>query len=99
MVQILYGPAPRFSLVQEAILPILQPLKIQPGPQTDGQTDKPTRRHTEGCRQEARGKLDQQGGLVESQGLSQELSSSCMIKLSTEILYHSGKEQLRATQT
>lgn len=31
VVQILDGPAPRFSLVQEAVLPIVQPLKIQPG--------------------------------------------------------------------
>lgn len=38
MVQILYGPAPRFSFVQEAVLPILQPLKIQPAPHTDIQT-------------------------------------------------------------
>lgn len=45
VVQILDGPAPRLSLVQEAVLPIVQPLKIQPGakPRTHS-------RHREGTR-------------------------------------------------
>lgn len=47
VVQILDGPAPRFGLVQEAILPILLPLKIQPGRRTrTGQTS----RHRGGTR-------------------------------------------------
>lgn len=46
MVQILDGPAPWFGLVQEAVLPFIHPLKIQPGPQTDRQRSQ--HRGTEG---------------------------------------------------
>lgn len=75
--QILYGPAPGFRLVQEVLLPILRALKIKPipqadrqtGEQTDRQADRHTGRQTSKIRGtgEARGRLGQRGSLGESQ--------------------------------
>lgn len=70
--QILYGPAPRFRLVQEVLLPILQALKIKPAPQADGQrgrqADAQTDRQADKqAKQEARGRLGQRGSLGEGQ--------------------------------
>ena len=46
LVQILDGPAPGLGFLQSAVLPKVQPFKIQPEPQTDRQTGRQTDRTT-----------------------------------------------------
>lgn len=66
VVQILDGPAPRFSLVQEAVLPIVQPLKIQPGANSAHKADTEEARE-ERRRRRRKGRLGQQGSTGDDQ--------------------------------
>lgn len=63
VVQILNGPAPRLGLVQEAVLPIVQPLKIQPGARSEHKAD--TEEEKEEDEEERR--LGQQGSTGDGQ--------------------------------
>lgn len=112
MVQILYGPAPWFSFVQEAILPIFQPLKIQPGPRTYRQR-KPTTeaqgrrwgmREVRSARQLGRkpGVIRRTGGREAQHGDSGSFYATCSSKLNhvaaLQIYIHCATRHLNRTK-